>query len=107
MRKKTAATAEPLLETAGEGRYSVAGELSFATVSELWRRSGPLLTGGEGPLVLDLAQISRADSAGVALLVEWTRQAREAGREIRFEHIPDQLLAIARVSALEEVLPLG
>jgi len=51
-------------------------------------------------------RVVRADSAGLALLVEWMRAARRAGRPLRYRAIPPQMLAIARVSSLDQVLPL-
>jgi len=88
-----------------EGTLRLEGELSFATVAALWRET-PFPPPGEGPLVVDLEGVVRADSAGLALLVEWMRAARRAGRPLRYRAIPPQMLAIARVSSLDQVLPL-
>ena len=57
-------------------------------------------------LDIDLSHVERSDSAGLALLVECLRHARQSGKTIRFFNIPAQMLAIARVSGLDEVLPL-
>ncbi|HEB99345.1 MAG TPA: STAS domain-containing protein, partial [Thiotrichales bacterium] len=51
--------------------------------------------------------VGRADSAGLALLVEWMREARRQGREIRFLGMPAQMSAIAEVSGLSELLPVA
>ncbi len=87
------------------GVMRLEGELSFATVPELWRAT-PFPPAGEGPVVLDLGGVRRADSAGLALLVEWLRAARRAGRELRLRAMPEQMRAIARVSGLDRILPL-
>jgi phospholipid transport system transporter-binding protein len=50
--------------------------------------------------------VERSDSAGLALLVECLRQAHQSGKSLRFFNIPAQMLAIARVSSLDQVLPL-
>lgn len=97
---------EATLEASADGRYTLRGDLSFDTVPALCEQGERLFSPGEGELTVDLGAVRRADSAGVALLVEWTRQARAAGRAIHFTHIPAQMLAIARVSSLDEVLPL-
>lgn len=89
-----------------DGRLILAGELSFATVTRLFGDARPLL-GGADDIRVDLQGITRADSAGLALLVEWMRVARELGKPIQFLNIPQQMLAIARVSSLDQVLPLG
>jgi len=93
------------IETGGDGGLRLSGALSFATVRDLLDRFGEL-PDARGSIRIDLAQVTRADSAGVALLIEWMRLARAAGREIVFVNIPAQMLAIARVSGLDQILPL-
>lgn len=91
------------VEPRGEGAYALSGELSFATVPDVWRDTQSLFATRQ-VLRFDLAGISRADSAGIALLIEWLRLARERGARVSFEHVPAQILAIARVTGLEELL---
>ncbi len=85
------------------GRYVVNGPLQFDTVSQARKLSVDLMV-PETPLVLDLRGVTRADSAGLALLVEWLREARRRRIDVHFENIPAQLLAIARVSRLDSIL---
>jgi len=86
------------------GAVRVSGELSFETVPGLWREAAALLAEAQGDLAFDLQAVERTDSAGVALLVEWLRAAAERGLAIQFRNIPAQLLDIARVSGVEELL---
>ena len=97
---------ESALVAQGGGRFRVSGHLTFATAGALLRDSAVLWQGGESSLTVDLDGVERADSAGLALLVEWMRTARDAGTAIRFQNIPDQLWAIARVGGLDDILPL-
>jgi phospholipid transport system transporter-binding protein len=94
---------EARLEPVTAGRFRLEGELSFETVPPLVHR-GRSLFESEGEVSLDLAQVTRADSAGVALLIEWRREAQRRGRTIRFENIPAQMQAIARLSAVDQLL---
>jgi len=55
-------------------------------------------------LAVDLAGITSGDSAGLAVLVEWMSAARARGGSVRYEAVPGQILAIARISDLEELL---
>jgi phospholipid transport system transporter-binding protein len=65
-----------------------------------------LFKGKQGTItVVDLAEVRRIDSAGLALLIEWSRQAQRRGVSIHFENIPSQMWAIVTVYGLEEVLP--
>ena len=100
---------KPALEKADDGRLRLSGELSFQTVPLLIASNQYLFaddfdTGCE--LNIDLDQVSRADSAGVALLIEWQRQARQKNRAIYFHNIPSKMLAIARLSGVDEILSL-
>lgn len=56
---------------------------------------------------IDLKGITRADSAGLALLVAWMRDAEQMKKNIRFLNIPDQMRAIATVCGLNGLLPTG
>lgn len=98
----TAAT----LEKDGAGRFQLLGALSFDSVPALCAHASQLFTELDSVQV-DLQGVTRSDSAGVALLVEWMRVAREQERVIRFVNIPHQMLAIARVSSLDDILPLS
>ena len=94
------------LETAGTGTLTVSGDLTFQTVPRLHAECGAqVATGSE--VALDLAGVARTDSAGVALLVDWLRQARAAGGDLRFLHVPEQMRSIVRVSGLERLLSLS
>lgn len=88
------------------GRLSVTGELSAESVPGLLRETRDWFRDG-GDLAVDLAGVTRADSAGVALLLDWLRSARSAGTTIRYQNPPAQMLDIIRFCALEEILPLG
>ncbi|MDH5784570.1 MAG: STAS domain-containing protein [Chromatiales bacterium] len=91
----------------GEGRYAISGEMSFDTVTALLNESrSTLFAAPSESLEVDLGAVSRADSAGLALLVQWVRMASEQHRSIRFAHLPPQLLAIAHAGELDGVLPL-
>ena len=88
----------------GSKAYELLGPLDFETVSGL-RLQGFGLLDGQPQLVLDLAGVERSDSAGIALLLEWVREAQRRGTEIRFRNMPPQMSAIARTSGLDKLLP--
>jgi len=77
---------------------NVSGMLTFDTVPEALVRTAAWVAGAVA--AVDLANVERADTAGLALMVEWLRLARAAGRTLRFVKIPDQVRAIIRVNGL-------
>jgi phospholipid transport system transporter-binding protein len=91
------------IEHAGPGRVRVRGELVFATAAQALR-AGRASLGREPEQVVDLGGVTEGDSAGVAVLVEWIAAAAEAGVGLRYENVPAQMLAIARISDLEDLL---
>lgn len=96
---------QPRLESKDDGRLHLTGELSMETVPGLLAQRQSFAGGDE--LTIDLEGVERADSAGVALLVWWQREANLSQRKIAFENIPPQMLAIARVSGVDELLTLN
>lgn len=88
------------------GRMQLCGVLDLASVPALLQDIEGLDYEASS-VIVDLKTVEHADSAGVALLLALMRHARHAEREIRFLNMPTQMLNIARVSGLDEVLPLA
>jgi phospholipid transport system transporter-binding protein len=84
----------------------VAGELDFDSVAALWAATRELLA-TEPIRRIDLGDVRRSNSAGVAILVEWLRQARRHREELVFVNLPAQMRAIVRAVDLEGVLPIA
>ena len=80
------------LQDLGEGRFALDGEITFETAERV-------LLASEEPfeqhtrIEVDLAGVTRADSAGLALLLEWITWANHTVREIRFLSMPERILA--------------
>jgi len=104
MNAKPATTPGPArLEALGNGRFKVYGALNAETVTDLLKRSEAAFK-GLGALDFDLAEVPEGDSAGLALLIEWIRRARQRQQQIRFKNVPAQIAALARISEVEDLL---
>ncbi|MDX1606820.1 MAG: STAS domain-containing protein [Candidatus Competibacterales bacterium] len=97
--------AEAGLARLDNGRYALRGVLEFATVAQLWDEGRELLCTADAEV--DLGGVTRADSAGVALLVAWLGEAVRYRHQLRFVNIPSHMHGIIRVSGLEQLLPAG
>ena len=86
-----------------DGSFALHGELSFAAVPALVTQSRVWLATGEDSITINMATVGRADSAGLALMLEWVKLARQSGKQIKFINIPDQLNSLIRVSGLSDV----
>ena len=96
-------TAAGLTES-GAGRFALAGELGFATVTGLLE-AGDDAFAAHAAVEVDLADVTGCDSSAVALLLEWVRGAHERGARIAFRNLPKSLVAIASISDVDTLLP--
>jgi phospholipid transport system transporter-binding protein len=87
----------------GGGRFAIRGELGFRTARDALEQSKALFA-DHSIIELDLASVQRADSAGLALLLEWVNWARNTAREVTFRNIPTQIISIAQISEVEDML---
>lgn len=94
--------AEALVERA-EGGFSLNGSLTRENVAKIWAQGVEKFVGSTR-IDLNLAGVSMCDTAGVAMLVDWLRVTRSSGQELFFHGAPAQMLAIARVSDLVQLL---
>lgn len=83
----------------------ISGELDVDNVPARLRQSANWFATGQ-ETVIDLKAVTRADSAGVALLLEWIRDARAANASLAFINTPPQMRAIIDFCALNELIPL-
>ena len=108
------------LSQRGAGVWHLAGVLDMTSVPTLrdaapWLVDTPKLADPpelvdrgmlvDAPEVLvDLCDVTRMDSAGLALLVDWQGQARGRRTKLRFRNLPADIAGIAEVYGLGAVL---
>ncbi len=94
------------MQETAPGHLTVEGELTFATVTELWKDSQPRLRRATDSLIIDLSGVSRADSAALGLLVEWCRLGAGSGLSLSFIHLPPRLRTMVSAYNLDPLLPI-
>ncbi len=100
-----AKTAAPQLVETGSGAFLVSSDLTFFTTAALWKTARKSLEKAPSSIVIDLGNVQRIDSAGLALLVEWLKIAKQLGKTLTYRQCPPQLGPIAQVYDLESLLP--
>lgn len=87
------------------GRVVVTGELTFASAREA-RQLGILVLDSSRAdrIVIDCSAVTRADSAGLAVLLDWLAWGRRKSRPLSLTNLPDSLVAIARISEVDTLL---
>lgn len=93
-------------EDLGEGQFAITGELGFETADQLLTQSKDLFA-DYSTITIDLSGVTKSDSAGLGLLLEWVNWATHYVREIRYVEIPDQIRAIAEISEVDDMLRAG
>ena len=92
------------IRDAGAGRFCLDGAVTMATVTGLRGAGLQAFARGSGAIEIDLAGVQRADSGALALMVDWLAWARTAGRSLRYTSVPAALLALARLSGVDDLL---
>lgn len=88
-----------------DGCYRLSGVLDFGTVPGLLNESASLFSAA-ADIEVDLSAVTETNSAGLGLLLEWVRRARFAGKHIRFRNIPAGMIAVAKASDLDRLIPV-
>lgn len=94
------------LQDLGEGRFTLSGEMSFKTAERILQQSERPFE-AHTRIEVDLSGVEKADSAGLALLLEWITWANHTVREIRFADMPERVIAIAKTTEVDQLLDRG
>lgn len=82
------------------GHFIVEGSLTFSSIDKKTVKSLQLVN-SKNPVCVDLQNVETTDSAGLALMVEWIKQSKQANQPLTFKHIPQQLQALAKLSGFD------
>lgn len=80
----------------------LSGPLTLNTVKALFDQGLPQ---GQSSLVVDLSAVEAVDSAAVSLMLSWLREAQRRNISLCFNSIPDNLMSLARLYGVADVLP--
>jgi phospholipid transport system transporter-binding protein len=87
-----------------EGEWMVVqGNLNIATVPALFETGLQHLASED--FQVDFSEVATVDSAAVSLLLAWTRAAQLAKHDLRVKGLPEDLLSLARLYGVAELLP--
>lgn len=85
------------------GQFELRGEMSFRTADRILAASRkPFARPDE--IRIDFAGVTDADSAGLALLLEWKSWAMSRQSTVEFTSLPRSILSIARTTEVDHLL---
>jgi phospholipid transport system transporter-binding protein len=82
--------------------FILKGELTYTSIDKNTINS-IAFPEAAGKIILDLSQITKTDSAGLALLVEWKKAALHHHFLLQLENLPEQILMLARLNGVENL----
>lgn len=89
----------------GNGRILLRGQFDETTVGEAML-AGEELFSKYREISVDLAEVDCANTASLAMLVEWSMWAGTKDRTIVYENVPAGLMAIAKVNFVDQILQI-
>ena len=91
---------------AAPNRLQVKGALTFETARRAREAALQILerSSSRDPVVVDCGGVDESDSAGLAVLLDFLRNAEARGRAVQFVNLPAGILAAANISEVTPIL---
>jgi anti-sigma B factor antagonist len=83
----------------------VSGELDIATADQAYTYLRDLVDSQDGPVTMNLSELSFCDAAGLGVLARVAAHARRTGRSLKLTAARPALLRIMRITGLDEAFP--
>lgn len=85
-----------------DGRWQLKGDLCLADIEAMLAHNAKI---DDGPaLEIDLSAVHEVDTTALSLLFEWQRQAERRGRRLVYSHLPSNLLSLATLYGVLEMI---
>jgi phospholipid transport system transporter-binding protein len=94
---------EVKIERVGAFHFQVHGAMTFESAKILLLQSEALFA-TLPEMEIDLAGVEKVDSAGLALMLEWTAWAKERNAKLMFTAVPESIHSIAHLCQIESLL---
>lgn len=87
-----------------EGGWMVMkGHLGMETVPAIFSTGLKRLTSED--LQVDFSEVESVDSAAISMLLGWARAAQRSKRDLRVRNLPEDLLSLAHLYGVADLLP--
>lgn len=82
---------------------SLSGELDYYNVMSVYQKSLAYFK-NQKDMIIDFSKVITANSAAIALMIEWEKYAKLTTKSIAFRSVSIDLMSIAKASDLESIL---
>jgi len=81
-------------------QFFISGELNFSNVMSIYNKS--LAQVQQCPeCIFDFSELQSSDSAGLALIIEWIKLSRKINKPVRFVHLSQDIMSIAKAAGID------
>ena len=91
--------------TDGKATVRVRGELDIATADQAYAYLRDVVDSQDGPVTMNLAELTFCDAAGLGVLARVAGYARRSGRSLKLSAVRPSLLRIMHITGMDEAFP--
>ena len=91
--------------TDGKATVWVRGELDIATASQAYACLRDIVDRQQGPVTMNLAELTFCDAAGLGVLARVAGYARRSGRSVKLAAARPSMVRIMRITGMDEAFP--
>lgn len=93
------------LEYEAGRELSLTGELTLATVTSTYQQSLDYFQNEASvPKLINFANVTCVDSAGLTLMIEWLRLGKKQNTEIEFRNLPVQIKPLIKLFGIDNLI---
>ena len=89
----------------GKATVKVRGELDIATADQAYAYLRDVVDSQDGPVLMNLSELSFCDAAGLGVLAKVAGHARRSGRSLKLTAARPSLLRIMAITGMDEAFP--
>jgi len=89
----------------GRATVRVRGELDIATADQAYAYLRDVVDSQDGPVTMNLAELTFCDAAGLGVLARVAGYARRSGRPLKLTAARPSLLRIMRITGMDQAFP--
>lgn len=89
----------------GQATVEVRGELDIATAGQAYAYLRDVVDSHDGPVTMNLSELSFCDAAGLGVLARVAGRARRSGRSLTLTAARPSLLRIMAITGMDEAFP--
>jgi anti-sigma B factor antagonist len=91
--------------TDGRATVRMQGELDIATADQAYAYLRDVVDSQDGPVTMNLAELTFCDAAGLGVLARIAGYARRSGRSLKLTAARPSLLRIMRITGMDQAFP--